>query len=49
MLTKEQITFFDKSNMFDEIKYMYKQIESSIKIIDDLDNCPIFKKKNNYR
>ena len=37
MLTKELIKNFDKSNMFDEIKNMYKQIQSSIKIIDNFD------------
>ena len=37
MLTKELIENFDKSNMFDEIKNMYKQIQSSIKIIDNFD------------
>ena len=46
MLTKEKIRLFDTSNMYDEIKYMYKQIESSIKIINDLDKCTILKKNS---
>jgi len=45
MLTKEKIEVFDKSNMFDEIKYMYKQIQSSIEIIDDSNLCTISKGK----
>jgi len=35
MLTNREIKKYDKSNMFDTIKYMHKQIEDSLLIIND--------------
>ena len=44
MLTIDRIKIYDKSNMYHEIKNMYKQIELSFKIINDLDKCTLLQK-----
>ena len=49
MLTISDIKMHDKSNMFDEIKNMYKQIEFSLKIINNSEECTLLKHKSSFK